>query len=143
WTAVGLAFLACGWLVAPPLRRTDCQSVLPNQDQAGPEQARQTHLALKIVNVSIVQVQAWVGGIGLAVVFLALRGIWEDPDRPYWSAAATLTVSALAGALALWSRRDSYVYASGLVANLAGVMMWVAWGPETLSSFLYTVIVGL
>jgi hypothetical protein len=81
-------------------------------------------------------VRHWVAGAGLALVALALRGAWDDPGRPYWSAAATLSVVVTTGALALWSRRSAYVYASGLLVNLVGFLAWLAWGTDTTTSFL-------
>jgi hypothetical protein len=83
-------------------------------------------------------VRGWAAGAGLAVVALALRGAWDDPARPYWSAAATLSVAVTAAVLALWSRRPVYVYASGLLVNLVGFLLWLAWGADTPTSFLGT-----
>jgi hypothetical protein len=80
----------------------------------------------------------WLLAIGLLVVGLAVRGAWEDPDRPYWSAGATLAVSVLAGILALTRRLPGLVYASGLLVNVVGGIIWIAWGEPTLASFGYT-----
>jgi hypothetical protein len=80
--------------------------------------------------------QAWLHGIGLALVILGLRGGWTDPQRPYWSVAAVMTASIVAAALAVWSRRLHYAYVSGLLANLAGILVWVVRGPDTLTGFL-------
>jgi hypothetical protein len=88
-------------------------------------------------------VTRWAAGVGLAVVVLALRGAWTDPGRPYWSAGATLSVAVTAGALALWLRRPAYVYASGLLVNLVGFVVWLAWGTETATSFLSTQVLCL
>ena len=78
----------------------------------------------------------WVTGAGVAVVFLALRGAWGDPQRPFWAAAGALLVAFGAVAVALWLRRSFYVYASGLLVNLVGFLTWLAWGANTESSFL-------
>src|SRR5262249_48804617 len=83
-------------------------------------------------------VRHWTTGGGLALVLLALRGAWADPARPYWSAAAVLSVAVSAGALALWSRQPAYVYASGLLVNLVGFLAWLAWGTDTTTNFLGT-----
>jgi hypothetical protein len=88
-------------------------------------------------------VQAWLRGIALVLILLGLRGGWTDPERPYWSVAAVLTASVVAAALAIWSRRQSYVYVSGLLANLAGILVWVAHGPDTLAGFLVVNALGL
>jgi hypothetical protein len=77
----------------------------------------------------------WVSAIGLLIVALALRGI-DDPQRPYWSAGATLVVSVLFGGLALWACRPRYVYASGLLLNLVGMLIWLARGLHTPAGFL-------
>src|SRR5262249_2379349 len=85
----------------------------------------------------------WVASIGLLGVLLAVRGVQEDPQRPYWSGAATLAVSGLAGTLALWSSQPLGVYVSGLLINLAGIIVWLAWGPLTLAAFVSTNIICL
>jgi hypothetical protein len=81
-------------------------------------------------------VRGWLEGIGIALVVLALRGGWWDPERPYWSVGGVMTASALAAALAVWFRHERYVYASGLLANLAGILVWGAYGPRTVTGFL-------
>jgi hypothetical protein len=91
----------------------------------------------QLFRFSMPQFQRWLDGVGLSVLALAVRGTWSDPSRPFWSAGATLAVSAMAGAVALRSQLPAYVYLSGLLANLAGVMIWVAWGPPSALSFGY------
>src|SRR5262249_35083089 len=59
-----------------------------------------------------------------------------DPERPYWSVGGVMAVSAIAAALAIWFRHQRYVYASGLLANLAGILVWAARGPDTVWGFL-------
>jgi hypothetical protein len=83
-------------------------------------------------------VPGWASAVGLLVLILALRGTWEDPARPYWSAGATLLLALLAGVLAVGWRRTSFAYASGLLVNVAGGMAWVAWGEPGPVSFGYT-----
>jgi hypothetical protein len=98
----------------------------------------------------------WVEVISLFVVLLALRGAWADPARPYGSVTACLSASALLGALTVWSRRPGYVYASGLLVNLAAVLVWQAWvidhfgvgawftwGPGVLDRFVCANVLGL
>ena len=98
----------------------------------------------------------WVEVIGILVVMLAIRGVWHDPARPYWSSASVLAVSLLAAALAMWTRRPIYVYLSGFLINLIGMLFWqawlvdvvgietwMAWGPGILDTFLYTNIICL
>jgi hypothetical protein len=81
-------------------------------------------------------VRGWLLGIGSVLVVLALRGGWSDPERPYWSVGGVMTASALAAALAVWFRHQPYVYASGLLANLAGILVCAVRGPDTLTGFL-------
>jgi hypothetical protein len=88
-------------------------------------------------------VQAWLHGISLALVILALRGCWTDPERPYWSVAGLMTASAVSAALAVWSRRQAYAYVSGLLANLACILIWVTNGPDTPIGFLLASALGL
>jgi hypothetical protein len=83
-------------------------------------------------------VTGWAAGVGLAVVALAMRGAWTDPGRPYWSAGVMLSVVLTTGALALWLRRPAFVYVSGLLVNLVGFVVWLAWGADTATSFLST-----
>jgi hypothetical protein len=113
-------------------------------------------------------VQPWITGLGAAVVLLAVRGAWNDPHRPYWSAPATLVVSGLFAVLAVCSRwprptpaaeadpavpaataavlgslRPVYVDVSGLVINVTGVILWLAWGLGSFDSFVCTNILCL
>jgi len=98
----------------------------------------------------------WVEAIGLGVVLLALGGAWGDPGRPYWSCLATLAVSLLIGAMAVWARRPWYVYASGLLLQVVAFLVWQAWlvdrwglqvwfamGPELFDPFLLLQILAL
>jgi hypothetical protein len=81
-------------------------------------------------------VRGWLVGAGLALVLLALRGAWTDPRRPYWSVAATMTACVIAAALAVWFRQQRYAYASGLLAVLAGILVWIVYGPNHVVGFL-------
>ncbi len=98
----------------------------------------------------------WVEALGLVVVLMALGGAWADPVRPYWSCAATLAISVLYGASAVWTRRPGYVYASGLLLTLVAYLIWQAWlvdhigiaawfvlGPEVFDRFVFLQILAL
>jgi hypothetical protein len=85
----------------------------------------------------------WVEIACVALAVLALRGGWDDPYRPYPSAAALVLVSVMTAALAMWFRTDRHVWASGLALNLAGVVLWVAKGSGTLDGFLLASAIGL
>jgi hypothetical protein len=124
WTGTGLVILAA-------------ERVAELQDRTLSEFSPFPFLA-RLLAFSPREFRAWLDGIGLLVIGLALRGAWEDPARPYWSTGAILAVSAMAAAVALRSGLSVYAHISGLLINVAGSMLWVAWGPPTLISFAYT-----
>jgi hypothetical protein len=134
WTLLGLVILGVGWaggslseigpLFWPPERRARAANALATFFPAA-------------------RSRRWVESMVVLVVALALRGAWEDPGRPYWSSGATLAVAVLLGAMAVWTRRPAYVYASGLMVNVVGFLAWTAWGPGTLATLLYTQVACL
>jgi hypothetical protein len=85
----------------------------------------------------------WLDGIGLAILALTLPGCWHDPLRPILPAAAFFTVSVLAAMLVIWTRLPLYVWISGLLADLIGVLFWWTWGADTAVSFMLTNALGL
>jgi hypothetical protein len=95
-TAVGVATLAGGWWKA---RRTDAPATA---------------------------VQAWAAFLVLVVAGLSARAIGMDTTGAWWASGGLLAAAFLAGGLALWTRRQVFVYASGLL--LDGVC--VAFGFE-------------
>jgi hypothetical protein len=128
-----LAFLSAGIVAASPRLSEVLLSALSVPREVG----EGSHWYAWLVELLPAQaVQAWLHGIGLALAVLGVRGGWTDPERPYWSVAAVMTAAVVAAALAVWSRRQHYVYVSGLLANLAGILVWVARGPDTLTGFL-------
>lgn len=147
WSVTGLVILLAGWASS-------------QLNLAGPafwsSERRARTAAWLAEEFPVNSVCRWLEAIGLLVILLALRGGWGDPARPYPSAAATLTVSVMAGALALWSRRPIYVYLSGLLINLAAYLVWQAWlidhfritvwmayGPGVLDTFLLSQVLAL
>jgi hypothetical protein len=93
--------------------------------------------AVSLLANSTQPVVAWLEAFGILILALAIGGARVDPGRPYWSAGATLAVSAMSGALALWLRRPFHVYASGLLINLAGTIIWVAAGDQSWERLVY------
>src|SRR5207249_3762863 len=90
WMGTGLVILAA-------------ERIAPLQDGALAEFSPFPYLAQRLA-FSSTQFRAWLNGIGLLVLGLAVRATWEDPARPYWSTGAVLAVSAMAAAVALRSR---------------------------------------
>jgi hypothetical protein len=98
-----------------------------------------SRLALAGESAPLGLARPWVLAIGAAVLALALRGtLADDPEKPYWSAGATLAVAGLTGALALWSVEPLDVYVSGLLVNVAGMILWRTWGPATAHGLVLT-----
>jgi hypothetical protein len=147
WTLAGLFLLASSW----------AGSALP---RVGPVflgdavRARCAAMLREILPGAVTR--RWVEGVCLAVLLLALWGMTIDPAQPCWSFAATLVVSVLLGADAVWSRRPVLVYVSGLLVCLAGYLLWrawmvaewegwreIVWQPDQVSRFLYVQIACL
>ncbi len=81
-------------------------------------------------------VQGWVTAIGAAAVALAVMHAHADQAGAWWSIRAIVSISVAAGLLALWLRLPAYVFISGLLVNVAGMIGWMAWGPATLPSLV-------
>jgi hypothetical protein len=134
WLLAGAAMLGFGWTIVKEQAGVSAPEAAADHEGAAPT---------PVVHFPTRPVQAWVAAMGALVVLLAIRGAWDDPQRPYWSGVATLGVSGLAGLLAFWSQRPFGVYVSGLLINLAGILAWIAWGPNTLASFASTNVLCL
>jgi hypothetical protein len=104
WALAGTLTLAVGWRITARFQR---EVALPQ---------------------AVAALRGWVVVIGSWIVALALRSLALDPTGPYWSAAALVVVSALAGALGVWSGGQLHVYVSGLLFTLAGTALRGAWG---------------
>ncbi|MFH1924336.1 MAG: hypothetical protein ABIP48_31175, partial [Planctomycetota bacterium] len=131
WAAVGLAALAVG-LLGRNLRLAE---------QTDPNRRGPAPGSLPVFPSPVVQ--AWVTGIGTVVVGLALLYAGEDPVLPWWSARAVLAAGVMAGVLAMWLRLGAYVFLSGLLVNVAGTVIWMAWGPWNFAAVLYTNVLCL
>lgn len=62
---------------------------------------------------------------GAWIVLLALREFLNDPDRPWWTVGTLIVVSALAAALNWETLSRAYLYAAGLLLNLAATLLFV------------------
>ncbi len=148
--AGGLAFLGAG-LVAAKLRLIGAPQPPPAPVPIASEEISAKPLApassrmdfpaiLRLTGLGELlpaqSVGRWLQIMGTVLGLFALRGGWTDPQRTYWSAGGVLTASVLAAGLAVWFGRQRYVYACGLLVNLAGILIWSARGPEGLAGFL-------
>jgi hypothetical protein len=77
------------------------------------------------------------------LILCALRGGWTDPWRPWLPAGLALSAAAFLGVLALRMRATGFAIVSGVAVNLAAMFAWLAWGPDTLSSFLLANAAGV
>ena len=67
------------------------------------------------------------------IVLLALRGCFGDPYAPWWSIGGLVAMAALLGTLARWRMHGGYLYAAGLLFNLAASIWWLIeiWHPTS------------
>ncbi len=79
------------------------------------------------------QVEGWIVAFGVPASGLALGDAIRELHRPWWPAGAMLALSGIAAATALWRRRVDYVYASSVVINAAGIVIWRAHEPDGLN----------
>jgi hypothetical protein len=84
----------------------------------------------------------WMSILATVLCLAALLG-GDDPARPLVAGWAAVVASLVLAAPALWFGRTRFAYPSGLAFTLAGVLVWLAWGPLTLSSFLLSVALSL
>jgi hypothetical protein len=84
-----------------------------------------------VENIRIEAVR-WAFGIGMLVAALGIRALAGDPDAPWWSMGAALSTALLATTIACWGPRPAFLYASGLLLNLAAGM-WFAYRGTFLS----------
>jgi hypothetical protein len=80
------------------------------------------------------QVEGWIVLCGVLATGLALGDGIREVHRPWWPAGAILAISAIAAVTALWRRKVDYVYASSVLINAAGILIWRAHQPVWLSA---------
>jgi hypothetical protein len=85
----------------------------------------------------------WVEVLAVGLVVLGVRAGWDDPARPLVPAGTVLFAGALVGVIALRVRSRGHEYLSGLLTTLAAGLVWVTWGPASLSSLGMSVATGL
>jgi hypothetical protein len=128
WAGASLALLTAG-VVAASFRLSGLATV------PSPSSPRQSTAAWFAELLPAEPTRHWLHAICCLLVLLALRG-WIDPGKLYWSTGAVLAVCAIAGAMAVWFRHEGYVYVSGLLINLVGILIWSERGPASFSGFL-------
>jgi hypothetical protein len=85
----------------------------------------------------------WPEVLAIGLTMLGVRGAWSDPLRPLVPAGMLLIAGVLFGAVAVRARSRLHEYMSGALAMLAGVLLWISWGPDTGSSLALTAAVAL
>ncbi len=98
--------------------------------------ARIPSIAPRIEILSQQTMRHWIQTIGFLTVTLAVRGALQDPGRPWWSAGVVFVIGLLLGALAVKCRIPGCVYASGLMANVIGIMIWIGFGINTTANLI-------
>src|SRR5262249_26602476 len=89
--------------------------------------------------------ELFTAGVGIAAVVIAMRGPFIDPAGAWWSIVVFLAMSALAASLNWITFRRGYIYAAGVLFNLA-VSIWLfKYGtqPGTLGGFVEANVVAL
>lgn len=89
--------------------------------------------------------ELFTAGVGVFAVLVALRGPFNDPTGAWWSISTLLTMTALATSLNWITFRRGYLYAAGVLLNLA-VSIWLfkyATQPGSLTGFVAANVVAL
>src|SRR6185503_19703617 len=89
--------------------------------------------------------ELFAAGVGALAVLVALRGPFRDPAGAWWSIATLLSMTALATTLNLITFRRGYLYAAGVLLNLAVSIWLIKYATQTgsLTSFVEANIVAL
>ena len=89
--------------------------------------------------------ELFVASVGALAVLVALRGPFIDPTGAWWSLAGLLGTAVLAASLNWITFRRGYLYAAGVLLNLA-VSIWLikyATQPGSLTSFVEANVIAL
>src|SRR5262249_46063405 len=72
--------------------------------------------------------------IGASTILVALRGPFRDPQGAWWSIAALLAMCALAAALNWTTLHRGYLYAAGILLNVATSIWLIEYRGQQISS---------
>src|SRR5207249_2670643 len=67
--------------------------------------------------------QVWVAVLAALGLGLALRGVVDDPLKPWWPAGAVLCVGVLLAGLAVLQRREGWAFLAALCVNVAASLV--------------------
>ena len=85
----------------------------------------------------------WLDGFVVAIAIMAIRGAWTDPWRPWEPAGLAVVASLVVGTSAIFNRSSLRVVVSGLLVNLAAVLLWLPSESQTTSGLLLANGAGL
>jgi hypothetical protein len=103
----------------------------PEPERSGPDQ-----WLFRLIDFPADQVRRWVEAIGWLAVILGLRGAGSDVGGWFWAPCGVLTVAVMMVGMALWARRNRYVYLSGLLAVVVGQLLFLAGDSRALADFI-------
>ena len=137
WAAMLLA-VACWWGSTTMLRTVP---VVPPYLAHLPEPSRAAWIR---------PIWTWRVVLDVLVLSLVVLNSFVDPRGPWWSLGAVVTISVTAAISAFWLRRPAYTYLSGVLINLAGILIWwgvnrpiTAWTTATGISFVDANVLSL
>ena len=80
--------------------------------------------------VSAITRSIYIAG-GLALL-MAVRAVFGDPVRPWWSVGTIVALGVLAGALARVTMLEAYLYLCGALCSVAATIWWLTeqWTPD-------------
>lgn len=88
-------------------------------------------------------VTIWLEGISAALIMLAIRSAWHDPWRPWIPATLAAVPAALVGASAVLRRSVNRAVVSGLLINLAAILLWLPSESDSRAGLLLANAAGL
>ena len=106
---------ALGW----PVRNSPARGLTQS-----PESAATGGVAAARRPISTRAARYWTSFMAWLAVAIAVRAAFGDPWAPWTSVAALVAVAVLFASLACWSRRRLFVYAAGLMLNIAVTIWW-------------------